>query len=144
MKALELADTLRAIAERRVMLRIAGGGIPCSAHLLAEAAATISALVAERDDLATRAAVIDEALTNAIHMRREFERERDEAMEAFRNLEDRAQAQGVKDGNALATAQAGIAGLEKALRSIATNTCCGGCQEAARVARAALEHPHDA
>jgi hypothetical protein len=50
MKALELADTLRAIAERRVMLRIAGGGIPCSAHLLAEAAATISALVAERDE----------------------------------------------------------------------------------------------
>ena len=28
--------------------------------------------------------------------------------------------------------------LEKALRSIAANTCCGGCQEAALVVRAAL------
>ena len=29
--------------------------------------------------------------------------------------------------------------LREALTSIASNTCCGGCQEAARVARKALE-----
>jgi hypothetical protein len=39
---------------------------------------------------------------------------------------------------ALADAHATIARLEAALRSIADNTCCEGCQEAARVARAAL------
>ena len=39
---------------------------------------------------------------------------------------------------ALAEAQAKIARLEAALRAIAANTCCEGCQEAARVARAAL------
>ena len=32
-----------------------------------------------------------------------------------------------------------IAALKKALRSIAANTCCDKCQEAALVARAALE-----
>jgi hypothetical protein len=32
-----------------------------------------------------------------------------------------------------------IEALEKALRSIAANTCCDKCQEAALVARAALE-----
>lgn len=58
MKALELADTLRAIAERRVMLRIAGGGIPCSAHLLAEAAATVTALEAERDEARKQLAAV--------------------------------------------------------------------------------------
>lgn len=31
--------------------------------------------------------------------------------------------------------------LEAALRSIAANTCCGGCREAALVARAALKPP---
>lgn len=34
--------------------------------------------------------------------------------------------------------QAGIEGLLEALRSIAANTCCGPCQEAAGVARIAL------
>jgi hypothetical protein len=61
---------------------------------LSAAASTIAALEAERDDLATRAAVIDEALTNAIHMRREFERERDEArkeLAAVTAERDRAQ-----------------------------------------------------
>ena len=33
--------------------------------------------------------------------------------------------------------------LEKALRSIANNTCCDGCGEAARVARAAIGYPTD-
>lgn len=41
--------------------------------------ATIAALVAERNDLALRAAVLDEALTNAVQMRRHAETERDEA-----------------------------------------------------------------
>lgn len=40
---------------------------------------------------------------------------------------------------ALAEAQATIARLEAALQSIEANTCCDGCQEAARVARAALK-----
>jgi hypothetical protein len=36
-----------------------------------------------------------------------------------------------------------IEALEKALRSIAANTCCDKCQEAALVARAALEGKDD-
>ena len=36
-----------------------------------------------------------------------------------------------------------IEALEKALRSIAANTCCDSCQEAALVARAALEGKDD-
>lgn len=39
---------------------------------------------------------------------------------------------------ALSEAQAEIARLRGALGSIAANTCCDGCQEAARVAQAAL------
>ena len=35
--------------------------------------------------------------------------------------------------------RAEIERLRAALTSIASNTCCGGCQEAARVARNALE-----
>jgi hypothetical protein len=59
-----------------------------------EAAATISALVAERDD----------------------------AREAFRRLDDKAQKQGVKDAIALATANARIAGMEKALAEMVYET----------------------
>ena len=40
---------------------------------------------------------------------------------------------------ALAIADKYISKLENALESIANNTCCEGCQEAARVAKAALE-----
>jgi bacterioferritin-associated ferredoxin len=37
-----------------------------------------------------------------------------------------------------------IAQLEKALKSIAINTCCDKCQEAARVAREALQEQDNA
>lgn len=37
-----------------------------------------------------------------------------------------------------------IVRLRKALGSIARNTCCDGCQEAAKVAKTALEPPHPA
>ena len=56
--------------------------------------AAIADLVAERDDLAMRAAVIDEALTNAVQMRRVVEAERDEArkeLAAVTAERDRAQ-----------------------------------------------------
>jgi hypothetical protein len=45
-----------------------------------------STLVVERDDLALRAAVLDEALTNAVQMRRHAEAERDEFCDSM--LED--------------------------------------------------------
>jgi len=37
-----------------------------------------------------------------------------------------------------------VANLEAALQSIASNTCCEGCQEAVHVARVALAKPSDA
>lgn len=47
------------------------------------AATAIAALEAERNDLALRAAVTDEALTNAIQMRKHAEAERDAALAAL-------------------------------------------------------------
>lgn len=44
----------------------------------------------------------------------------------------------------LAAGQARIVALTEALQSIAKNTCCEGCQEAALVARAALTAPDSA
>lgn len=45
---------------------------------------------------------------------------------------------------ALEAAEAEVARLREALRSIADNSCCGACREAALVARAALqEKPHE-
>lgn len=47
-------------------------------------------------------------------------------------------------GNVLEAAKAEVARLREALRSIADNSCCGACREAALVARAALqEKPHE-
>lgn len=64
-----------------------------------------------------------------------------EAADRIEGLEADARSDAAKalraDGE-LHEALACIAALEAALRSIANNTCCDGCQEAARVARAAL------
>jgi hypothetical protein len=47
----------------------------------------------------------------------------------------------VKAESELAAARAEVARLREALGSIARNTCCDRCQEAALVARAALDTP---
>jgi len=64
-----------------------------------------------------------------------------EAADRIAALEADARSEAAKalraDGE-LHEALARIAELEAALSSIARNTCCEGCQEAARVARAAL------
>ena len=45
-------------------------------------------------------------------------------------------------GDRIAAARAEVERLREALSSIARNTCCDRCQEAALVARAALEGGH--
>jgi hypothetical protein len=86
------APTVEPVAERAPLAcRLRG---PISIEDAAAIDAAISALVAERDDLAMRAAVLDEALTNAVQMRGVVEAERDEAMEELAAVtaeRDRAQ-----------------------------------------------------
>lgn len=54
----------------------------------------------------------------------------------------RLRALTVQEAEFLEVVQATKHGYEAALFSIAQNTCCDGCQEAARVAAAALSRPH--
>jgi hypothetical protein len=67
-------------------------------------------------------------------VRARLEVERDEAREAFKEMRDAA----VEWESQLHVAEAQIAALREALTSIANNSCCDRCQEAALVARQAL------
>lgn len=60
--------------------------------------------------------------------------------ERLRDEVERLQAESDISDGLLADAKAEIAQLRAALTSIAKNTCCDRCQEAALVARAALEN----